>query len=237
MTTDTLAPTDTHQWQFSLRMAPHELDTAISALKTTVAALAAIKVTVTITFSKQPEPTLTFSYHIGIDDPALAAHLQWPNWQAEQVRVADYLWQETCLECFIAAKDHPAYVEINASPDGRYALYHFDDYRSPNRLPPPALYTPAATGQHTLAHIDWQPASLNDDNASCAPTALYTRTFSMPLSALSAAISITDGCPISIHPCVILRFKDTHLYFAPMHASPPDFHNKAYWSDLSLPKS
>lgn len=41
----------------------------------------------------------------------------------------DELWKSTCLEAFILLADK-SYVELNLSPKGRWALYHFDSYRT-----------------------------------------------------------------------------------------------------------
>lgn len=42
---------------------------------------------------------------------------------------ADGLWRHTCLEAFITTTDSPAYIELNFSPSGEWALYHFNAYR------------------------------------------------------------------------------------------------------------
>jgi hypothetical protein len=49
---------------------------------------------------------------------------------------ADELWRTTCFEAFVAAKAGEAYLEINLSPSGRWALYAFDAYREGMRSPP-----------------------------------------------------------------------------------------------------
>jgi len=76
-------------------------------------------------------------------------------------------------------------------------------------------------------------------NTSTVNSYLYQRSFTMPLSQLSNAKAVINDTGIEyIHPCVILsfattvstRFGTTALYFAPIHASPPDFHNLQYWS-------
>ncbi|MBR5494813.1 MAG: hypothetical protein IKV71_04135, partial [Psychrobacter sp.] len=233
---------------------------------------------------------------------SLAAQLDWPTWQPTQVGFADYLWEQTCLECFLAgglinsrlinnsasindineigidgvdANKTSAYIEVNASPDGRYALYEFESYRNPATLPPTPLLQ--SDGQ-TRAFINWTashcPVSngaasngianngiANNDtanaeqnslsaqiepaidsltpNTSTANSYLYQRSFTLPLSQLSNAKAFIDDTGIEyIHPCVILSFATTFgtrlgttaLYFAPKHASPPDFHNLQYWS-------
>ncbi len=39
------------------------------------------------------------------------------------------LWEETCLECFLARKDSRGYWEINLSPSGHWNVYRFSSYR------------------------------------------------------------------------------------------------------------
>ena len=264
----------------------------------TIAQTNQIAQTTNITQSaQQPEWYLQLDYHITLPLKSLAAQLDWPTWQPTQVGFADYLWEQTCLECFLAgglitdrlinnsasindineigidgvdANKTSAYIEVNASPDGRYALYEFTSYRNPATLPPTPLLQP--DGQ-TRAFINWTashcPASngianngiANNDianaeknslsaqiepaidsltpNTSTANSYLYQRSFTVPLSQLSNAKAFIDDTGIEyIHPCVILSFATTFgtrlgttaLYFAPTHASPPDFHNLQYWS-------
>jgi hypothetical protein len=42
----------------------------------------------------------------------------------------DGLWQHTCFEAFVRPGDGEAYYEINLSPSGQWAAYHFDRYRA-----------------------------------------------------------------------------------------------------------
>jgi hypothetical protein len=42
----------------------------------------------------------------------------------------DGLWQSTCFEAFLTEEGQPDYTEFNYAPDGRWACYQFDDYRS-----------------------------------------------------------------------------------------------------------
>ena len=41
----------------------------------------------------------------------------------------DGLWQSSCFEAFLT-EGQPDYTEFNYAPDGRWACYQFDDYRS-----------------------------------------------------------------------------------------------------------
>lgn len=47
----------------------------------------------------------------------------------EPVRT-DGLWQDTCCEAFLRAKDQPGYYEINLSPSTQWAVYRFSGYRA-----------------------------------------------------------------------------------------------------------
>src|SRR5699024_1157946 len=147
---------------------------------------------------------------------------------------ADYLWEQTCLECFLAGrlinsavsinennnKTNP-YLEINASPDGCYALYQFADYRNPATLPP----TPLLQGDgQTRASMDWTatPFSVSNaaDNATLqadsmitpsfnnsliadAKTYHFERSFYLSLNQLSQVQTTNDEIDIEyLHPCV-----------------------------------
>ena len=41
----------------------------------------------------------------------------------------DHLWQSTCFEVFIGLPDSAQYWEVNASPNGDWNVYRFEDYR------------------------------------------------------------------------------------------------------------
>ena len=228
--------------------------------------------------TQQPESQLQLDYRVKLPLKSLAAQLDWPIWQPAQVSFVDYLWEQTCLECFLAGtlidsaasinntnemgidsidgnKSSP-YIEINANPDGRYALYQFKSYRNPATLPPTPLLQ--ADGQ-TRAFINWTASHCPSSNGTANPeqnplsktikpfidsltpniittkTYLYERSFSLSLSQIHNKKEVINDTGIDyIHPCVILSFSTTFgttaLYFAPKHASPPDFHNLHYWS-------
>jgi len=297
---------------FHLCLATDTLAADAQTLGVTIEELQSIEVEVIVTLAQtnqiaqtanitrstqQPEWCLQLDYHITLPLKSLAAQLDWPTWQPTQVGFADYLWEQTCLECFLAgglitdrlinnsvsindvnkigidgvdANKTSAYIEVNASPDGRYALYEFESYRNPATLPPtPLLQTDGQTrafinwtanhcpvsnsaGSNGIANNDTANAAQNSlsaqiepaidsltPNTSTANSYLYQRSFAVPLSPLSNAKAFIDDTGIEyIHPCVILsfattfgtRFGATALYFAPTHASPPDFHNLQYWS-------
>ena len=284
---------------FNLYLATDTLAADAKQLGVTIEDLQSIQVEVIVTLvqtakrtqteqiaqsTEQPEWHLQLDYRVTLP---LEAQLDWPTWQPKQVGFADYLWEQTCLECFLAGaainntvsinnanemgidladgnKTSP-YIEINANPDGRYALYQFKSYRNPATLPPTPLLQ--ADGQ-TRAFINWTAshcfasnviASNGNANPEQNPlskqikpfidsltpniittkTYLYERSFSLSLSQIhnkEDVINDTDTGIDYIHPCVILSFSTTFgttaLYFAPKHASPPDFHNLHYWSVL-----
>lgn len=236
---------------FDLYLATETLADDAQQLGVTGKVLQQISVQVNATLVAQPEAYLQLEYRVTLPLKCLAAQLTWPKWHADKVGFKDYLWEQTCLECFLAgslissrsedsgksAKTNMtmSYIEINASPEGPYALYQFDSYRSPTTLPPrPLIY---ADGQ-TRAAIDWidgnNPKLLIDYPISTHEPYHYQRSFRMPLdssTSLNRKSDYSNDALIKyIHPCVILSFGETTLYFAPKHASPPDFHNSQYWT-------
>lgn len=61
------------------------------------------------------------------------ADLVLPDGEGERViadSATDGLWESTCFEAFLTEEGQPDYTEFNYSPDGRWACYQFDDYRS-----------------------------------------------------------------------------------------------------------
>lgn len=256
---------------FDLCLATETLTDDAQQLGVIVEDLKRIRVQVNATITWQPEAYLQLQYRVILPLESLATQLDWPKWQSEQVSFTDYLWEQTCLECFFTGKlivndrsinsdclvnydntanahETTAYVEINASPDGRYALYQFKSYRNLATLPPKPLLQ--ADGQ-TRASIDWIDTSnqqrplvetkassqLATTSKSSAPKNTppklyhYERSFRTPLSQLSNETTGINNTAIEyIHPCVILYFGNTALYFAPEHPSPPDFHDRNYWS-------
>ncbi len=123
----------------------------------------------------------------------------------------DFLWQANCLECFVEFDHEQGYHEINVAPNGNYAIYQFDDYRTPDCMPP----------KHGDGTVFVVPTAKNDDNDR-----FWVRHW---------AVKFPHTQPISkIHPAAILYHKDTPIFYAHKHANPPDFHNKAYWQTPHL---
>ena len=234
---------------FRLHTPDHTLIADAARLGITPSLLRCIDITVTATIITRPQPILQLTYDIRLPNIQLAARLCWPQWQAGQVAFTDYLWQKTCLECFIAPHHGTEYVELNASPCGQYALYQFTDYRTPSLMPPTPLLT---TDQSKPAHLCWgkdqtvEPLTyqgllnlhntqhLNKERLAeqvFSPCSHYHRQLSVALEQLPSAVfgSAPQTAIGWIHPCVILWFGDVDLYFAPAHAAPPDFHQRRYW--------
>lgn len=237
---------------FTLHIATDTLEYDAQQLGVTMAALESICVTVSAAVVRQPTLYLQLTYRVSLSHPILADKLHWPTWQAAQVGFHDYLWQETCLECFIAGRAlsdsslNPArhdasdnanthYIEINASPDGRYALYQFINYRRPATQPPLPLLHPKT---QTRAFIQWfnnPKIPLTSAQTSSASYDPLERSIGIPLTELPHhQYAIHDTAVDYLHPCVILYLDNTPLYFAPRHAAPPDFHDRQYWSTVTL---
>ena len=245
----TFGLSQTMEQNFNLQLASETITNDAKLLGVTVDELQRICVRVNAKVSQQSRLCLQLTYQIVLSSKVLAEQLDWPMWESTQVTFSDYLWEETCLECFITGRSinceesisnqqTESYIEINASPNGRYALYQFERYRTPATLPPPRLKKPDG---HTLANIDWMPhtepsvdptkAQLPDPLSASQPSYHYQRQYSVPLKRTGSRQYTIESLTIEkIHPCVILWFGETALYFASSHATPPDFHNQDYWS-------
>lgn len=231
---------------FKLCIAAETIANDAEQLGVTVEDLQCICINVSAQIIRQPALYLQLTYQVALPSQVLAHQLNWPMWQQAQVRFDDYLWEETCLECFISGRlinDHKIapYIEINANPDGRYALYQFEGYRNPATLPPIPLHT--AEGQR--ASIAWtdniKPAlsyvenPLPNDSSVANKPHYYERSFGVPMTQLPSQQYVIANTVIErIHPCVILWFGEIALYFASSHSSPPDFHNRNHWLRFEL---
>ncbi|TWV81289.1 hypothetical protein [Moraxella sp. VT-16-12] len=122
---------------------------------------------------------------------------------------ADFLWEKTCFECFFDLKGmDKSYFELNFCPTGKYNLYQFDDYRTPNTLPPKR-----ATGMVFLA-----------DNTHDDLQASYHLGIKLD--------NIHTLTPNKIHPTAIIYHKDMPYFYATEHSTPPDFHDKRIWQSF-----
>ena len=239
--------------RFKLQLANTGLNSNAKQLGVPIEQLYLIDVVVDIALIESSKLKLT--YHIRLHDSRLANLFDWPQWQQQQVKFTDYLWEQTCLECFIAGKnlsaDATGYIEINASPSGRYALYHFSDYRQPDSLPPMPLYQVDSNEQASIDWTDHLPMlhifnTLNINSLTLAKSVTatanglsaltftafydYNRSFTIDVNQWPSNLFI--GGIEQLHPCVILYFDSVALYFAPKHATPPDFHQRQYWTSF-----
>jgi hypothetical protein len=88
----------------------------------------------------------------------------------------DGLWQHTCFEAFIAAKDSPAYWEFNFSPSSEWVVYHFRGYR--DRTPDGGIDTvPKIIVSQTDDHLQL-------DTRICLPPLLMRQPLRLALSAV-----------------------------------------------------
>ena len=127
------------------------------------------------------------------------ADLVLPHGEGELViadSATDGLWESTCFEAFLTEEGQPDYTEFNYSPDGRWACYQFDDYRSllrPDDLAPWLMESEREVGRYVLRV---EPGIFPDTGSKLA---------------LSAVIEEVDG---------------TKSYWALRHpAGKPDFHH------------
>lgn len=243
---------------FNLQLATDTITFDAEQLGVSPQQLRDIRIQVIATLDHLSNSQLQLDYNIEVPNVTLAEQLEWPIWQSSQVNFNDYLWEQTCLELFIAGStavgvknsQTTGYIEINASPNGRYALYQFKSYRNPSILPPSPLYN---KNSNTLAYIKWNknsskpnplnkvlsnlkiPLTMGYDTLPTLvfiPIYCYERSFVIPLNQLPLSLFI-NGIE-RLHPCVILRFGKILLYFAPNHATPPDFHKQQYWTHFKL---
>lgn len=137
----------------------------------------------------------------------------------EKIERQDYLWEQNCLECFFELNHQNGYLEMNSSPNGAYNFYTFDDYRTPNTIPP--------KHDNWLSICQLDNYHLND---------WHTRHISVQFDDYFAQFAKPNHiCKITKrHPTAILYQNGEPIYYAIKHASPPDFHNKAYWMNCKF---
>ena len=108
----------------------------------------------------------------------------------------DRLWQSSCFEAFLTDGEEPDYTEFNYAPDGRWACYQFDDYRSLLRADDLAPWEMVAEKGDQTYSLRVEPGIFPDNGAKLA---------------LSAVIEELDG---------------TKSYWALAHPpGKPDFHH------------
>jgi hypothetical protein len=91
-----------------------------------------------------PRAALALTARVAVRGPVLRLELEMGGDVAavaipEPVRDAaraDRLWEHTCFEAFLASSEGDAYLEVNLSPSGEWALWAFDGYRAGMRAAP-----------------------------------------------------------------------------------------------------
>lgn len=142
--------------------------------------------------------------------------LNFANFDETKVDKVDFLWEQNCLECFFELNEQTDYFEINASPNGAYNFYHFDDYRTPNVMPP-------RRDNHLQLTQSYPKSSLEN---------WHERHFDIRLNHYFADFANQNKpvCQITkINPTAILYQDNQPIFYAINHANPPDFHHKNFW--------
>ena len=124
------------------------------------------------------------------------------NAGSQQGQRRDDLWTTTCFEAFLAAPGEQGYWEINLAPNGDWAVYRFDHYRS-GQTHQDLSTPPTVRLQHGAHQLR-----------------------------LDARISLepwwTPGsCPDLALTAVIDRGQDGLSHWALCHGRKPDFHDRS----------
>jgi hypothetical protein len=129
------------------------------------------------------------------------ASLALPEAAARPAR-RDGLWQETCLEFFLAPESFPQYWEFNLSPAGHWNIYGFRSYRQGMREEKAVAALPFTVTREPAALL----FNLEVDVSGFLP----------PNQTLNAAIA------------AVIKARDGALtYWALTHPGPrPDFHRR-----------
>lgn len=221
------------QQRFKLSLLQETIADDAAALNVKASLLTDIAIEVMAHIEARMRPYLWLDYQISLPKPLLAL-IDWEDWRKENAVFSDFLWEKTCLECFLQFSKQSGYVEINAAPSGEFAIYQFLDYRTPNQLPPKPLllndkFSSNQMTNDNRASVFWQ----NSDDLN-PPAALLRRKFAIDLSQTpNFDVALPHFGLIKLQPCVILAFGKHQLYFAPHHALPPDFHDSKFWQDFN----
>lgn len=130
----------------------------------------------------------------------------------------DHLWEKTCLECFFEHNHAHAYTELNFAPSGAFNVYHFDDYRTPNTLPPTRDESVSVYAVKGGDLAGWHVRHVGVDfGDKLGEFAKQSKPFALT----------------KLNPTAILYKDGTPLFYAVEHATPPDFHDKQFWQTLS----
>ncbi len=163
--------------------------------------------------SLQADGTLTLEYRLHGNPQRVRMPAQARAAAATAAR-CDELWRHTCLELFARAAESPRYLEFNFAPDGAWAAYSFDGYRSGQRK---------LDASH--CRIDTRHEAERD--------LLVVASIKVPAMAASAAVT-TWQLGVA---AVIEASSGQHSYWALCHPRPEaDFHDPAGFSHaLKLP--
>lgn len=120
----------------------------------------------------------------------------------------DGLWQNTCCELFLGAATGSAYVEMNLSPAGDWALYHFSGYRR---------RTTELTAETPTIHTQWKGEDLWVD------AVVDVESWAVPWLAGQVRVGLS----------AVLEFEGgRRAYHALAHPRDvPDFHDVRGWLD------
>ena len=98
------------------------------------------------------------------------------------------LWRHTCFEAFIARPPSPAYCELNFSPGGEWAAYHFTGYRT--GMTPLALpEAPAAVWRRDAGRLELDVVLRLDRLFDGARTGLLRLALSAVIEEQSGAVT------------------------------------------------
>ncbi|MGD1951305.1 MAG: DOMON-like domain-containing protein [Leptolyngbyaceae cyanobacterium] len=89
----------------------------------------------------QSSITVEYTLTGAVDD------IEVPSAISEPPSRRDHLWENTSFEVFIGLPESSQYWEVNASPNGDWNVYRFDDYRQA-MVAEPACKHLASTWQH-----------------------------------------------------------------------------------------
>lgn len=157
----------------------------------------------------QNQSTLRVSYRLEGDLKAL----QLPK-ESKAPRQRDELWKSTCMELFLATSSgDSAYIELNFSPSGDWAVYGFDFYRSLRDFP--------IADMHPQIQILVTPDELQLEA-------------SLPIEPLSRIMDL--DAPLLAGPAAILAQRQHPLsYWAIRHSgTQPDFHDPRAYLPISF---
>lgn len=119
------------------------------------------------------------------------------------------LWQNTCFELFARLPGHEDYWEWNFSPEGRFNVYYFTQYRKRE--------------EGVVSVGTWPPRISFSEEASVWRCNVRLNLSTSP----SLNWAWSSGAALEVSPAVILKTKDgSFQYWAQTHPGPkPDFHD------------